>query len=422
MMPKFNKSMRCYFVFYFAIAQVVYSQSSDYPLCNQDYNFICYNKNEFVFSQKSHYLNRFYSKFDSLISQGKGTINIVHIGASHVQADQMTGRLRENLYNLLPDLISSRGLLFPYAAAKSNHPYNYYSTLTGNWNSCRNVESKKSCTLGIAGISASTTDTLAGFTFFFKRNIYPEFRFNEITVLHATGECFYDIELLVDDSVKCFKTTYDGCTVFETDVLIDTLNFKVFKTDSMQDAFELYGVIAGKSNTNGIVYNAIGVNGASVQSFLRCFLFKEDMALLKPDLVILSLGINDVQDKNFSVDNFEKNYDLLINNIKRVNPNVSIIITTNSDSYYKRKYPNKNSELAVDAIYRLIEKHENTVLWDWFNIMGGLGAVKKWEKNKLAKKDLVHFTKEGYFLIGDLFYSAFIKAYENYLSQTTDGR
>jgi len=318
--------------------------------------------------------------------------------------------------------VSSRGILFPYAAAKSNHPFNYYSILTGNWSSCRNVESKKNCTLGVTGISATTTDTLTGFSFIFKKTIYPVFQFNRITVLHATGECFYDIDLEVPDSVNCNKTIYDGYTIFETNKLLDTLTFKVFKSDSMQELFELYGVVAEKSNTNGIVYNAVGINGARVSSYLRCFLFEEHLSILKPDLVILSLGINDVQDKTFSVENFEKNYDLLIKKIKKVNPEVSIIITTNSDSYYKRKYPNVNSELAVDAIYRLIEKHDNVALWDWFNIMGGLGVVKKWEKNNFAKRDLIHFTKEGYYLLGDLFYTAFLKAYENYLSKTDDGK
>jgi hypothetical protein len=34
-----------------------------------------------------------------------------------------------------------------------------------------------------------------------------------------------------------------------------------------------------------------------------------------------------------------------------------------------------------------------------------------WEKAGLAQKDKVHFTKNGYILMGDLFYVAFQNAY-----------
>ena len=46
-----------------------------------------------------------------------------------------------------------------------------------------------------------------------------------------------------------------------------------------------------------------------------------------------------------------------------------------------------------------------------FEIMGGLGSMKLWEKEGMAAKDKVHFTHKGYVLIGDLFYNALINAY-----------
>jgi lysophospholipase L1-like esterase len=47
--------------------------------------------------------------------------------------------------------------------------------------------------------------------------------------------------------------------------------------------------------------------------------------------------------------------------------------------------------------------------------MGGLNSMKIWESKGLAQKDKIHFTPQGYSLIGDLFYNAFIAEYINYL-------
>jgi len=393
------------------------AQSNDYPYNYPDYSFLKLDKNVLVFGEKHQKFNHLFSKVDSLLYNGKGSINIVHIGASHVQADQYSGRFREKLYHLVPGLVSDRGILFPYSMAKTNHPYNYYSKYTGKWVACRNVEYSKTCNMGVSGISAFTEDSIAEFNIYLKKSIYPTFYFNKITVLHATGECYYDIELITDDSTLCVKNECEGYTVFETGKFLDTLSFRIIKNDSLQTSFELYGVLAGIDSAEGITYNAIGVNGATVSAYLRCALFKEHLTLLKPDLVILSLGINDVQSNEFSSDVFEKNYENMINKIWEVNPQASIIFTTNSDSYLKRKRPNSNSLVARQVICKLVEKYENTALWDWFDVMGGLGSVKQWERKNLAKKDLVHFTKEGYFLIGDLFYGAFIKSFEDYMNK-----
>jgi lysophospholipase L1-like esterase len=68
--------------------------------------------------------------------------------------------------------------------------------------------------------------------------------------------------------------------------------------------------------------------------------------------------------------------------------------------------------LAREAFITLAEKHDAS-LWDLFSVMGGLDSVKLWEEQGLAQKDKVHFTKKGYELVGNLFFDAFINAYNN---------
>ena len=74
---------------------------------------------------------------------------------------------------------------------------------------------------------------------------------------------------------------------------------------------------------------------------------------------------------------------------------------------------NRNGLLAREVFYRLANE-TNGAVWDQFEVMGGLKSMDKWFKAKLAQKDRVHFTQEGYVLIGNLFYNALLDAYTSY--------
>jgi len=49
--------------------------------------------------------------------------------------------------------------------------------------------------------------------------------------------------------------------------------------------------------------------------------------------------------------------------------------------------------------------------------MGGYGSMLKWLKNGMAASDKLHFAQNGYYLQGDLLFSAFIKAYNNFIDK-----
>jgi hypothetical protein len=50
-----------------------------------------------------------------------------------------------------------------------------------------------------------------------------------------------------------------------------------------------------------------------------------------------------------------------------------------------------------------------------YEVMGGLNSVVLWEKNGLAQRDKIHFTREGYLILGDLFFNALMKNFEEYI-------
>ena len=71
------------------------------PIEIPEYNFLEDSKNTLVVPQggDSTLLNNFLARYDTLLREHKGKLNIVHIGGSHVQAGVLTDQIRLNLNN-----------------------------------------------------------------------------------------------------------------------------------------------------------------------------------------------------------------------------------------------------------------------------------------------------------------------------------
>lgn len=174
------------------------------------------------------------------------------------------------------------------------------------------------------------------------------------------------------------------------------------------------------NNISGIAIDAIGNNGADVTSYLGCGLFEKQLPGAMPDLLILSLGINDAHTNRFDPEEYKEHYRELIRKVIAVNPNVAILFTTNNDSYNKRRYSNKNGPVKQQTILELAAK-TGTVVCDPFEIMGGYGSIDQWAVLQMTQRDRVHFTKKGYWLIGELLAEAIADACDTFEKQSNEG-
>ena len=86
-----------------------------------------------------------------------------------------------------------------------------------------------------------------------------------------------------------------------------------------------------------------------------------------------------------------------------------------NDSYFQGRYPNPNAYKVRESMIR-VAKEENAAVWDLFEIMGGLDAIRLWDSFGLAASDRIHFTRSGYVLQADLLFAAIKAAYGDYLS------
>lgn len=396
-------------------AQPIY----DFPYVVPQYEFINYGINKLSFPADSVYMDKFYNKMDQLIFDGVGKINIIHIGGSHVQADIVSGRLRERLATFYPGNKGSRGLIFPYKVAGTNNPGNYFVTHTGKWEACKNVGYKSTCELGLTGMSITTKDTSSSISISLKKENYPAYDFNRIRIFHKADSNQFKVKLGWLDSTQ-YEVKYDFAMGI-TDIYLKTYTADIQilfeKTNPSQWFYTLYGIQL-ENDDAGITYHSIGVNGAGTYSYLKCALFEQHMAEIKPDLVILGIGINDAAGSSFDAGTFELNYEKILEKIHRASPNAAVIFITNNDSYrkYRRKYyVNYNATAVRERMFSLATKY-NLAVWDFFSIMGGIGSMATWQKNSLSQSDRVHFTSAGYKLMGDLLFNAILRSYENHMN------
>lgn len=410
---------------FFAFATL---QAQEMPLLCPlpDLSFAHLNRNHLIFPGDSTAMERFFQKVDSVVFFGEGNVNIMHIGGSHVQAGTFTQQFRDDLLNINTNLMGGQYFVFPFTAGGTNNPSHYMVSSTGEWTYCRNaVRRETDKRMGLAGAAVTTTDPEATISIVTRaRNssdLTPEFVFNKVTVLGFSETENVVPSISVDNEV--FQGEYDdyqGTYTFELPDFTDSICI-VFP--SVEGEFTLTGVLL-ENGMPGISVHGIGVNGASVPSYLRCDDFERDLELIRPDLIIFGIGINDAAEKDFEKETFKRNYSELITIMQRVNPDCALLFVTNNDSYKsvkvskkKTRYEVNTNGIIVEQAFMELGKKYNAAVWDQFDVMGGLGSMQDWEDASLAKKDKVHFLKPGYQLMGDLLYNALVESYMEHVKR-----
>lgn len=390
----------------------------------EDLEFAHFERNRLIFPGDSLAMERFFAKMDSVIFLGEGNVSIMHLGGSHVQAGVFTQQFRDNLLNIGTDLVGGQYFVFPFSAGGTNNPSHFRVSSTGFWDYCRNAVRKETDKrMGLAGAAITTTDSTASVSIISRERriteLSPDFKFNKVTLIGFSET--ENVVPVVGYQGDTLKGKYDeqlSTYTFQLPTYTDSI---CIFFEEMPGEFTLTGVLL-ENGMPGISVHGVGVNGARVSSYLRCDDFERDLNLIRPDLIIFGIGINDAADKDFEVRYFKSNYNKLIKIIQRVNPDCAILFVTNNDSYTKEKLRRKKVRYNVNPNGRIVEeafmelgKQYNAAVWDQFDIMGGLGSMQDWETAELAQKDKVHFTSSGYKVIGDLLYNALISRYLDHI-------
>lgn len=360
--------------------------------------------------------DHFYGLLDSLMAGSGRSVNIWHVGGSHVQAGHFSYRLQERLTTMADSLKGERGFIFPYRIAKTNSDKSFRTSFTGEWLSAMAASTHKDLNprFGIMGIAAQTSDSLATVGIGLNISADTLWRFNRFRILgYASSPDVRPYLVSGTDTLDFVIDTETQSYLFDLPAETDTvtIGFHIPQGQS----FTLTGTepISGRK---GINYYCSGVNGARLTTWLeQCPDLPRDLQLVKPDLAIFAVGINDSACKavDFKPEVFKENYRRLIRLIREQSPDCAFIFITNNDSYRyisRGMTYNHNGPTVQKAMFELAKEY-GAAVWDVFDIMGGKDSVIKWRDAGLVKSDRLHFTQEGYVLLGDMLYNALVDDY-----------
>lgn len=202
--------------------------------------------------------------------------------------------------------------------------------------------------------------------------------------------------------------------------------------------------IATETGLPGLVYHAMGKNGATCAHFSTDDYISK-VKELKPDLIIISFGTNECHVKNYDTTAHKQELGKLVRRLTEACGNATIMLTTPGGAYfsykssYEKMVKQKNGKSVTKKMYKYTykqnqhtptcvkvitdyAKRKDFALWDMYAICGGkTNSTTNWYDNKLMKADHVHYTHNGYKVQGDLLAEAILNAYNDYIKRRQDG-
>ena len=172
-----------------------------------------------------------------------------------------------------------------------------------------------------------------------------------------------------------------------------------------------------RSGRGGVLYDTLGINGASIhfldhwRSDVRALLLRH----ADPKLIVVSYGTNDMGDKDFVFADYRALVVRLLGAIRRDVPGAAVLVAGPIDRGAARRrafgFKPENQELVVRAL-REAALETGCAFWDARAAVGGPGAAERWAAAKLAQSDHVHLTEAGYAKLAEMLARAVFAAYD----------
>jgi len=417
---------------------------------------------------RPYQLGHFYQALDSLQAGQKKNVVIAHVGDSHIQADYLPRTLRQYFWQRFG--CGGRGLVFPYALADTHGPLDYAWSSPDKWQFRRRTFQRGGPDIGLTGMGLRAENTSVSLDFAFAKK--QDMPFDELILFgnadtqwqvqvtssaqppalparwqyHTvqSGENLYGIGRRYGESVQQLlrwnqlsspliypeqqlrvgqldrlpatalemqPVAETASSVYQAQLAAPTSRMRLLGESPQQP--ELYGVILRHRRQSGILYHMIGVNGTTYYHYHRSTTFWEQMRVVQPDLVVVTLGTNEALQNSFQPRQIEPEVRGFLRKLQDVIPGGRILLMTNPDAGHRDGRLRTKPRQMRDLLLRLA-REEGVAVYDVYAVMGGAGSIYSWRQAQLAYRDFIHFTEKGYIFQGALVFEALMQAYDKH--------
>lgn len=189
----------------------------------------------------------------------------------------------------------------------------------------------------------------------------------------------------------------------------------------------VYGV-ALERDLPGLVYDSLGLVGARGSRLLYADPdhWKRQLALRRPDLMILMYGGNELVDKGMSMKHYRRKFTQLVRRFRESRPEAACLIMSPLDHGERAGGRIRTEPMLLEMmpVQREVALAEGCAWYSIFDAMGGEGSMGRWSRLEppLGWGDLAHPTKHGARVLGDHFYRAVMKGFADHVARTASAR
>jgi lysophospholipase L1-like esterase len=339
-------------------------------------------------------------------------VRIVQFGDSHTAADYETGPLRRALQARFGD--GGRGFV------QIGRPWKWYVQeglhAVGNsgWAMERGKFVRGTFTgdgmYGLSGVSIEASAKAArAWTEVTARASRVELSFLE----QPSGG---SVDLVIDGT-RAARVTTRGKTVSSAFRAFDVTDEPhQIQIEAVGDgAVRIFGMALDRAQA-GVVFDALGINGARIANFLTWSEphMSEQLRHRAPDLVALAYGTNEAGDDT-PIAVYERQLVDAIGRIERAVPSASCILLGPPDRAIREDgvWTTIPRLLDIVAAQRRVAAAAGCAYYSQLDAMGGPGTIATWalEPQPRAMLDRVHLSREGYAQLGNQIAADLVHAY-----------
>jgi lysophospholipase L1-like esterase len=371
-------------------------------------------------------LKRFFESLARLESgQAQDDVRVEQFGDSHTAADVETAVIRRALQSRFGD--GGRGFV---AIGKPWRRYlqdgvrvgmsNTWTTEKLKWEKGKNVPGDGA--FGLAGIGLATRESGArAWTDIASRTARAEIAYLEQPV-GGSFDVVIDGVRIVRVSTRSERVS----SAFRTfDVTEQTAHQLEVRANGDGDV-RVFGVSLDRAQY-GVVYDALGINGAQITTplFWNEQHWAEQLRHRAPALVVLAYGTNESVDESMPRETYERRLVDLIGRVSRAIPQTSCLLLGPPDRAIEQTKDSGNwvtapKILEIIASQRRVAEAAGCAFYNQLDAMGGEGSIAQWanEPTPRAQKDRCHLTRDGYAQVGSSFASDVMRAYASWRKET----
>ena len=172
-------------------------------------------------------------------------------------------------------------------------------------------------------------------------------------------------------------------------------------------------------NVHGVTWETLGINGAQAGMLLGW-----DEPLLwahiyrrSPALIVLAYGTNEAGNSDLTLEGYRSTFGQVLERMRRAAPTASLLVIGPPDRWIRTSgqwAPMAGIDVVVEA-QRQAAATAGAAFLDIRARMGGKGSMRQWISAGFAQSDYVHFTSQGYRLLGAALYKELIGQFSAYL-------